>query len=129
MRLTPRAKSAGWLWQFLVYGAALSALIALNRFVALGKPFDGELLLRFAVLSFGLAAAANGLGWLGGRLAYLFTTAGIVVGVVLMFVYANRNMDGWEDLAGVLAFAEAAAFGIAIGLIAELARWLWKLRR
>ncbi|TNJ66215.1 hypothetical protein FE784_11105 [Paenibacillus hemerocallicola] len=129
MKMLPQRRSSGWLWWMLAYGTLLSLLLGLNRFIAAGKMFEANIALRFALLAFALSIAVNVFGWFGARWVWGFTTLGILAGVVLMFVYASRDMSGWEDLASFLAFAEGVVIGFALGLLAEGVQWLLKRRR
>jgi hypothetical protein len=129
MKMLPQRRSSGWLWWMLAYGTLLSLLLGLNRFIAAGKMFEPNIALRFALLAFALSIVVNVFGWLGARWVWGFTTLGILAGVVLMFVYASRDMSGWEDLASFLAFAEGVVIGFALGLLAEGVQWLLKRRR
>lgn len=129
MNRLPQKRSSGWLWWMLAYGTLLSLLLGLNRFIAAGKTFDPVIAFRFALLAFALSVVVNGFGWLGARWVWGVTTLGILTGAVLMFVYASRDMSGWEDLASFLAFAEGVVIGFAIGLLAEGVQWLLKRRK
>lgn len=129
MNMLPQRRSSGWLWWMLAYATLLSLLLGLNRFIAAGKTFEMNIALRFALLAFALSIVVNGFGWLGARWIWGVTTLGILTGVVLMFVYASRDMSGWEDLASFLAFAEGVVIGFVIGLLAEGGRWLMMRRK
>lgn len=84
------------------------------------------LLLRLALFSIIVSVIVNSLGWLGARLVWIITTAGIIIGMGFMFSYTYRDMSGWEDLAGFLSFSLFTLVGFAIGLLAEGIRLLIK---
>lgn len=104
MKFLPAAKSNRWLIWMAVYCVCLWLLFILHRFVMMAHTLDVILLLRFALFSIVVSGIVNALGWLGARLLWLITTTGIIIGSVIMLSYTYREMSGWEDLAGFLAF-------------------------
>lgn len=80
-----------------------------------------------ALCSFSVVVAGivNTLGWLGARLLWVFSTAGIIIGAAFMLGYTYKEMSGWEDLAGFLAFSLFSCAGFALGLLAEGIRLLY----
>lgn len=127
MPTLPAAKNPRWFRWMGLYALSLWLLLGLHRFVLLGHPFEAILLMRFALLAAAVSAVLHTLGWLGARMVWLMATAGIVVGLLLMFIYTFRDMSGWQDLAGFLAFSLFSLGGFALGLILEgvvrLIRW------
>ncbi|OKP97359.1 hypothetical protein [Paenibacillus sp. P46E] len=129
MSFLPTAKSSRWYIWFPVYALLLWLLLILHRFVLLDKEFSALLLGRYAALALGVSIIVNGFGWLGARLVWLITTAGILIGLGLMIVYTYREMSGWEDLAGFLTFAMFTLGGFAAGLLTEGIYWLARRSR
>jgi hypothetical protein len=126
MKFLPAAKSNRWLIWMAVYGVVLWMLFIVHRFVMMAHAWDVTLLLRFALFSIVVSGIVNALGWLGARLLWFITTTGILIGSVLMLSYTYREMSGWEDLAGFLAFFFFTCGGFALGLLAEGIRLLVK---
>ena len=119
MKFMPSTKSRHWFLWMVTYGFILWLLLGLHRFAFLGQQLDMIILLRLALSSFIISGILNGFGWLGARLVWLITTVGIIIGLVLMFLYTNRDMSGWEDLAGFLTFAVFMLGGFIVGLLTE----------
>lgn len=128
MGFLPTAKSKRWSFWIPVYALVLWLLLILNRFVLLDNDFSPLLLARYAALALGASIVVNGFGWLGARLVWLITTAGILAGLGFMMAYTYREMSGWEDLAGFLMFVMFALGGFAAGLLAEGILWLIRHR-
>jgi hypothetical protein len=119
MDFIPARKSGKWLvWSF-AYWLLLTLLLEINRFVVLGQTFDTMIALRFVILAFILSLIINGFGWLGARWVWLITSIGLVIGLILMFVYVIKDQTGWEDLVSIIVFGEAVVFGFVAGLIVE----------
>ncbi|OMD95727.1 MULTISPECIES: hypothetical protein [Paenibacillus] len=125
MKFLPAAKSKRWFLWMIVYAILLWLLFPLHRFVMLAQEMDTTLLLRFALFSVVVAGIVNTLGWLGARLLWVFSTAGIIIGAAFMLGYTYKEMSGWEDLAGFLAFSLFSCAGFALGLLAEGIRLLY----
>jgi len=119
MKLMPPAKDNRWFLVMAAYGFILWLLLGLYRLVLLGQPADTGVLLRFALFALVVSGILNGLGWLGARLLWIFTTAGIIFGLVLMYLYSYRDMSGWGDLAGFMTFMVFMLGGFTVGLVAE----------
>jgi hypothetical protein len=126
MKLMPSAKSRHWFFWMPLYGLLLWLLLGIHRFAFLGQSFDIVILLRLALFAFIVSGVLYGFGWYGARLVWLITTIGISIGLVLMFVYTNRDMSGWEDLAGFLTFVVFMLGGFTVGLLAEVIYFLMK---
>ncbi|MEK4296633.1 hypothetical protein [Paenibacillus sp. FSL R5-0914] len=126
MKFLPAAKSNRWFIWMAVYGVFLWLLFILHRFVMMAHTLDVTLLLRFALFSIVVSGIVNALAWFGARLLWLITTTGIIIGSVIMLSYTYREMSGWEDLAGLLAFFFFTCGGFALGLLAEGIRLLVK---
>lgn len=126
MKFLPAAKSKRWFLWMIVYALLLWLFFVLHRFVMLSQAMDTMFLLRFALFSVVVSGTINTLGWLGARLLWLFSTSGMIIGVVLMLSYTYREMSGWEDLAGFLAFSICSCAGFALGFLAEAVRLLYK---
>jgi hypothetical protein len=124
MNFLPPARTNRWLVWYIGFALFVWLLLILNRFVLLGEGFDLPLLARLAALAIVLSGIINSFGWYGARLVWVFSTAGIVLGLSLMFIYTYRDMSGWEDLAGFLTFALFTAGGFVLGLIVEGCRLL-----
>ncbi|WNS40956.1 hypothetical protein [Paenibacillus sp. MMS20-IR301] len=132
MNFLPPARNSRWFAWYPGYALIVWLLLVLHRFVLLGSPFSLTLLVRWAVLALVFSGIISCFGWLGARLVWMFSTAGLVLGIILMYIYTYRDMSGWEDLAGFLTFALFTAGGFVLGLIVEavlrLVRYLRKHR-
>lgn len=126
MKFLPATKSKRWFLWMIVYALLFWLLFAMQRFVMLEKDLNGTLLLRFALFFALVSGIINTLGWLGGRLLWLLSTSGMVVGTIVMLSYTYREMSGWEDLAGFLMFCMFSCGGFALGILAEGIRLLYK---
>lgn len=124
MNFLPPARTSRWLLWYTGYALLMWLLLILHRFALLGEGFDLPLVARLAALAIVLSGIVNSFGWFGVRFVWLFSTAGIVLGMGLMFIYSYRDMSGWEDLAGFLTFALFTAGGFVLGLIVEGCRLL-----
>jgi hypothetical protein len=129
MNLLPPVKSNSWFRWMAVYGVLLWLLLLLHRFLLLGEPFNALIALRFALLALVVSGVIHLLGWLGARLLWICSTAGIFIGFVVMASYTYRDMSGWEDLAGFLSFGMFMLGGFVLGLAAEGVYLLIKRRR
>jgi len=126
MKFLPAAKSKRWYLWMTVYAILLWLFFSLHRFVMLAHEMDITLLLRFALVSVVVSGIINSLGWLGARLLWILSTLGLIIGAGIMLSYTYREMSGWEDLAGFLAFSMFSCGGFALGLLAEGIRLLYK---
>lgn len=126
MNFLPATKSNRWFIWMAVYGVFLWLLFILHRFVMMAHTLDATILLRFALFSIVVSGIVNVLGWFGARLLWLITTTGIIIGSVIMLSYSYREMSGWEDLAGLLAFFFFSCGGFTLGVLAESIRLLIK---
>ncbi|MBP1995027.1 hypothetical protein [Paenibacillus eucommiae] len=129
MWMLPGRRSKAWLIWFIVYGVVLTLLLWLNRYIVLGEDFEARHAFAFAAMALIIAIAANGLGWLGARHIWLYTTIGTVAGWLLMLFYSTRDMTGWEDLSSLLGFFVGVIGGVVIGIVVEGVVWLIKARR
>lgn len=127
MPTLPAAKDPRWFRWMGLYALLLWLVLGLHRFALLGHPIEGMLLLRFALLAAAISAVLHILGWIGARMVWAMATAGILTGILFMFGYSFRDMSGWQDLAGFMAFSLFSLGGFALGLISEgivrLIRW------
>ncbi|MEK3795442.1 hypothetical protein MKX42_27205 [Paenibacillus sp. FSL R7-0204] len=131
MNFLPPARTGRWLAWSAGYALLLWLLLILHRYMWLGEPFNLILAVRWAILAIVISVIVNGFGWLGAQLVWIFSTAGTVAGLLLMYLYTYREMSGFEDLAGFLSFGLFTAGGFALGLIAEGGRLLihyWRTR-
>lgn len=118
MRLIPAARSSQW-WLFMGASTLLITLLLwLIRFGVLYQTFTVTHAFRFMLLAIIISFLSNFAGWLGARWVWLFSTIGIVVGMIMMAKYA-RDITGWGDLISVLVFLQAIIIGFAIGLVVE----------
>ncbi|KGE18975.1 hypothetical protein [Paenibacillus wynnii] len=129
MNFMPPVKSKRWSIWFGVYGLVLWLLLILYRFAFLGQSMDIIIVLRFALFAFVISGILNGFGWLGARYLWLLSTAGIMLGMILMYAYTSRDLSGWEDLAGFLTFVVFMVGGFAIGLLVEGINLIMKRQR
>jgi hypothetical protein len=129
LNFLPAVKSNAWFRWMAVYGVLLWLLLVLHRFLLLDEPFNALIALRFALLALVVSGLLHLFGWLGARLLWICSTAGLFLGLFFMFNYTYREMSGWEDLAGFLAFGMFTLGGFALGLVAEAVYLLIRRRR
>lgn len=129
MNFLPPVKSNSWFRWMAVYGLLLWLLLILHRFLLLDQPFNLLIALRFALLALVVSGLPHLFGWLGARLLWIFSTAGLFLGLFFMFNYTYKEMSAWEDLAGFLAFSLFTLGGFALGLVAEGIYLLIRQRR
>lgn len=126
MKFLPAAKSKRWFLWMALYGVLLWLILFLHRFFIMDHEMNVMLLLRYALFSIIVTGIVNFSGWLGARLFWYINTAGIILGLTFMLSYSYREMSGWEDLAGFLAFFFFTCAGFMLGLLAEGIRLLVK---
>lgn len=129
MNYIPARRKASWLIVGIVYAVVLTLLLWINRLIVQNGELEAMYAFRFAMLAFVLSLAINGFGWLGARLIWLFSTIGVIVGLLMMFFYSSQDMTGWEDLSSLLGFFFGAAGGFALGLVVEAVYLIVKARR
>lgn len=120
MKWLPAPRSSHWFVWFAAYTLILSVLFWINRFILADQPFDGVIAFRFVLLALVIALIINGAGWLGGRVVWLVASLGIVAGQISQLYYSLRELEGFADLAGFLAFFLLAIFGLVAGILAEV---------
>lgn len=118
MRWIPAARSSQWWMLAGVSSLVTTILLWVIRFVLLGQPFSGMHAFRFMLLAAGLSLFFSAVGWLGARMLWLFSSIGVVLGLVMMAVY-SQDMTGWEDLISFIVFLEVVAGGFIVGLAVE----------
>jgi hypothetical protein len=59
------------------------------------------------------------------KLACYIFDAGILAGFIGMYLSFSKDMDGWEDLTGIVSLLIWIVLGFAAGLIAQLAYYLF----
>lgn len=128
MRVLPQRRSKGWLLWALHYAALLSILLILNRYMVLGSELTMTIVFRLVLLSLGLGFIINGFGWLGARWIWLVTSIGVIFGLVMLFYYGSKDLNGWQDLASFLAFMQGIVFGFALGVIVEIVIYMFRMR-
>ncbi|WP_138494188.1 hypothetical protein [Paenibacillus pinistramenti] len=126
LKFLPPAKSNQWFLWYLIYAAVVTIALSFYRFVRLGDPFDAGLVGRFALLSLALSGVLHICGWFGGKLVWLITTAGLIVGFYSMFRYTKHELSGWEDLATFFSFLIVIAGAFVLGLVVEGAVRLYR---
>lgn len=119
MPFLPPAKSNRWFTWFPAYAFVTWLPLLPQRFVLDDVDFSLTLALRLAVFALAVSAILSLFGWLGARYVWLLATAGNVIGLILLFAYGMRDMDGWEDLAGLLTYFLFLGGGFILGLIVE----------
>ncbi len=124
MRFLPPPFEKKWLLFSLWSAIAASILIVLARFVLSGQQFELIYMLRFMLLGTVISLVFSAMGFLGGIRLWYCSYAGFVIGLAVM-VYFSRfsgNKGGWEELIGLLAFAQLLAAGVIVGILVEIIR-------
>ncbi|MDF2939137.1 MAG: hypothetical protein K0Q90_4510 [Paenibacillaceae bacterium] len=124
MNNMPLARSRRWLVWFVWYGLMMTVIMWLARFTVWKNDFDLWLALRLLLFSIITAAVINGMGWLGARWFWLLSSIGIGIGLAAMIRSAYLDIDAWGDLVGFLYFLFFSAAGIALGILAEIIRYI-----
>lgn len=124
MNNLPLPRSRRWLVWFGWYVILMTVVMWLARFAVWKNDFDAGLALRLLLFSFLAAAVVNGMGWLGARWFWLWSTIGIAIGLASMIRSAYLDIDAWGDLIGFLYFLLCSAAGIVLGLLAEAIRYI-----
>lgn len=120
----PQARSRRWLVWFVWYWLMMTVMMWIARFAVWKNEFDLWLALRLLLFSVIAAAVINGMGWLGARWFWLVSSIGIGIGLASMIRSAYLDIDAWGDLVGFLYFLLFSAAGIALGLVAEVLRYI-----
>lgn len=88
---------------------------------------DFKQLVGFGIIPFILSCIVGISGFFGKKTFVVvcssFSTIGIVYGLFISF---TRMHDGWGDLTSIISFLVISAFGIVVGMIAEVIRPLFK---
>ncbi len=124
MKYLPQPRSRRWLVWFVWYAIMMTIVMWLARFAVWRNETDLWLALRLLLFSVIVAAVINGMGWLGARWFWLLSSIGIGIGLASMIRSAYLNIDAWGDLIGFLYFMLFSAAGMALGLVAELIRYI-----
>ncbi|MTI95735.1 MAG: hypothetical protein FH749_09685 [Firmicutes bacterium] len=121
----PQRRSPLW----FIAGAVLALAVAVIFVLFYGVIFNhnlGNLNLCGIVLIFFLLFQLIALaGFWGRRILVVCATLGIISGLILFLSVIARNVGGFEGLVGALSMLMLIAAGFALGLILELAHFLW----
>ncbi|MHA0855911.1 hypothetical protein [Paenibacillus sp. CMAA1364] len=112
-------KSKHWFLVMFIYALILWLILSLHRFFFLNQPLDLIILMRYGLFALSISGIISAFGWFGAYYVSSITTIGILIGVILMYLYTNKDMSGWEDLAGFLTFIMMMVGGFVLGLIIE----------
>lgn len=122
----PAARSHSWYKLIIpVTSIVAVAIMLLIRFALFEQPFTFVIALRFAMLALVPCVIAGAAGWLGARTMWLIMTISVLIGLVWMAFLSTTN-TGWEDITSLLVFFLSILLGVIIGLIAELAVFLYR---
>jgi hypothetical protein len=80
----------------------------------------------YLVFSLVVGAVAAILIYFRLKIAFISFAAGLILGFILMFNALLSNLSGWGDLAGVLNLMMFTILGFGVGLLIELAYYLYK---
>lgn len=124
-RILPEKRSNKWLFVPVLVSLVMTALIAvMASFLLSYSSFSyGRLIIFNLIVGLVIALA----GWLGARMVVWFTSAGLLVGLAIMFSIWTEN-TGWENLVGVFVLASCLGIGFLLGLVVELAVWIVRRR-
>ncbi|HYE10729.1 MAG TPA: hypothetical protein VEF53_11170, partial [Patescibacteria group bacterium] len=95
------------------------------RFIA-DKTIYTQNILGYTVFSMVLGMISTVLYLMKPKIAYLIFNLGIVVGYIVMYVTFMSDMDGWEDLSGLLSLFIWILIGLGVGLLIQLGYFLYK---
>ena len=95
------------------------------RFIA-DKTIYTQNILGYTVFSMVLGMISTVLYLMKPKIAYLIFNLGIIVGYIVMYVTFMSDMDGWEDLSGLLSLFVWILIGLGVGLLIQLGYYLYK---
>lgn len=95
------------------------------RFV-LDNPVNTQNILGYTVFSMVLGLVSTALYLLKPKIAYMIFNLGILAGYIAMYVTFMSDMDGWEDLSGLLSLFIWILIGLGVGLLIQLGYYLYK---
>ncbi|WP_231563574.1 MULTISPECIES: permease [Anoxybacillus] len=103
---------------FFLYFCTLAA----SRLL-LSIELDFKQLIGFAIISFILSCIIGIVGFFGKAIWAIISSAFSVIGIIyVLFISITRMHDGWSDLTSIISFLVISAFGIIVGMIAEVIR-------
>ncbi|EMT44823.1 MULTISPECIES: hypothetical protein [Anoxybacillus] len=83
--------------------------------------------IAFAVISFILASIIGAGGFFGKAAFTIVSFTFAIIGMInVFFISMTRAHEGWSDITSVISFLVISAFGIVVGVIAEVIRKLFK---
>lgn len=127
MSWLPEKRSSRWLWAAGLIASVQFGVLGLSTYWLLPNAHPKYLALGLLAIVTGCVIGL--LGWLGARWFALFTSVGLLLGLILMIkIFAGNG--GWEDLVGLMSFMVFLAGGAAMGLLVEIGLLvIHKLRR
>ena len=111
---------------FLLVTLFSFALIFIGVMFVADKTVYAQNIFGYAVFSIVLGLISTGLYLMKPKIAYIIFNLGIIVGYIVMYVTFMSDMNGWEDLSGLLSLFIWILIGLGIGLIAQLGFYLYK---
>ncbi len=123
MRWLPQPKHPNW-W-LIALAIALGQFAAITVGAALLSPHSSPKYPQIALFCLVTGLIIGGAGWLGARWFPPIAALGLVSGLIVM-LNSFAQMDGWGDLVGLLSFAFLLLGGLALGLLVELATWVYR---
>lgn len=126
LKFLPRHRSPYWFLFGLVL-AVLTSLLYLAFYALVFGRDPAYLNIPGIILVFSVVCQLIALGgYLNFRLYLVLSSVGFVLGLALFLSMLRNPVGGFEDLVGALSFFMLTAAGIGAGIIAELARFIWK---
>ncbi|WP_461201200.1 permease [Anoxybacillus sp. TBDG-1] len=118
----PESRSRQWYgvsaFLFFLYFCTLAA----SRLL-LSIKLDFKQLVSFAIISFILSFIIGIGGFFGKATFVIISSIFSIIGIVYVtFISITRMHDGWSDITSVIVFLTISAFGIIVGMIAEVIR-------
>lgn len=111
---------------FILVALFSFALIFIGvRFVA-DKTIYAQNVLGYTVFSMVLGMVSTALYLMKPKIAFMIFNLGIIVGYIVMYVTFMSDMDGWEDLSGLLSLFIWILIGLGVGLLVQLGYYLYK---
>lgn len=117
--MIPKKHSQAWGRVLAVYYAIAFIILYFSQNI-LQKELTTKSIISFAVLALISVAVACLGGFLGARRYFLFSTIGVLLGLVYMLYIALFNVSpGWGDLTSIAGYLVFVVGGVVVGIVVE----------
>ncbi|MGJ7036136.1 hypothetical protein [Anoxybacillus eryuanensis] len=122
----PESRSRQWYGVSIFLFFLLFCMLIASRLL-LNVGLDDKQLVGFGIISFILSCIIGISGFFGKKTFVVVCSSFFTIGIVyVLFISFTRMHDGWSDLTSIISFLVISAFGIVVGIIAEMIRTLFK---